>query len=376
MLPGLHQKATGFDRGAHITFDWISGLYGCTLPPMWNAGQIPLWEKQRIREAAEQRRVLYVGMTRARDRLILSGGILAKRGGESLLSLMQEVAEGEFGNPELAVVRVGAATIPHTVVTPAVLKSLKPPQPHSDNEWGSEVVISTPWWDAREVRWQQTNQAEAYVNPSMLHQAGVVQGWGERRQGSRGTKQRLGTLMHRVLQGWDFQGGPGRVRSALVDFCERQLSGEPEEDKGEMVRELETLLDHFLDSSAYRELQRATILGREVPFAVPWPVRQHEPSLPQTCVMEGVMDVVYEIDGDVWVGDYKTDQVSSLTVAQRAEAYREQAQAYARAARQCLGPVVKGCKIFFIRPGEVVTVDVEADGNMMYTEQQTTRRDL
>ncbi|PJA78243.1 MAG: hypothetical protein CO149_05105, partial [Nitrospirae bacterium CG_4_9_14_3_um_filter_51_5] len=86
-LPGLHQKATGLDRGAHITFDWISGLYGCTLPPVWNAGQIPLWEKQRIREAAEQRRVLYVGMTRARDRLILSGGILAKRGGESLLSL-------------------------------------------------------------------------------------------------------------------------------------------------------------------------------------------------------------------------------------------------------------------------------------------------
>ncbi|MDH5699398.1 MAG: UvrD-helicase domain-containing protein, partial [Nitrospirota bacterium] len=306
MLPGLHQKATGLDRGAHITFDWISGLYGCTLPPVWNAGQIPLWEKQRIREAAEQRRVLYVGMTRARERLILSGGILAKRGGESLLSLLQEIAEGEFGNSELSVARVGAVSIPHTVVTPAVLKYLKPQQPHSDSKGGREVVISTPQWDAREMRWQQTNQAEAYVNPSRLHQARSVQGLGERPQVSRGTSQRLGTLMHRVLQIWDFQSEPGRVRSAIVDFCERQLTDGSEEDKSEVVRELETLFDHFLASPAYRELQRATILGREVPFAVPWPVRQHEPSLPRTCVMEGVMDVVYEIDGEVWVGDYKT----------------------------------------------------------------------
>jgi len=291
------------------------------------------------------------------------------------LSLIQEIAEGELGNPELAVVRVGSVSIPHTVVTPAVLKSLKSPKPHSDTEGGREVVISTAQWDAREVRWQQTNQAEAYVNPSLLHQVRPVQGLGERRQVSRGTSRRLGTLMHRVLQVWDFQCEPWRVRSALVELCERQLSGESWEDKDEVARELETLFDHFLDSSAYRELQRATILGREVPFAVPWPVRQHEPSLPQTCVMEGVMDVVYDIDGDVWVGDYKTDQVSSRGVTQRAEAYREQAHAYARAASQCLGPVVKGCKLFFIRPGEVVTVDVGTDGNRFHNEQPMTRRE-
>lgn len=369
MLPGLHQKATGLDRGAQITFDWISGLYGCTLPPVWNAGQVPLWEKQRIREAAEQRRLLYVGMTRARERLILSGGILPKMGGESLLSLIQGTVEGEFGNSELSVVRVGGVSIPHTVVNPAVLKSWKPSKQPSDPEGRSEVVISTPQRDTREMRWQQTKQAEAYVNPSMLHQARSVQDLGERGQGSRGTGQRLGILMHRVLQRWNFQSEPGKVQSALVDFCERQLPGQSGLDKREVVRELETLFDHFLGSPGYRELQRATILGREVPFAVPWPVGQHESYLPRTCVMEGVMDVVYEIDGDVWVGDYKTDRVSSRTVEQRAETYREQAQAYARAARQCLGPAVKGCKLFFIRLGEVVTVTVGAEGTMFQYEQ-------
>ncbi|MCA9452475.1 MAG: hypothetical protein KC584_07590, partial [Nitrospira sp.] len=81
------------------------------------------------------------------------------------------------------------------------------------------------------------------------------------------------------------------VQCALLDFCERQLPGQSELDKREMVRELGALFDHFLGSTGYRELQRATILGREVPFAVPWPVGPHESHLPRTRVMEGVMDV-------------------------------------------------------------------------------------
>ncbi len=84
VLPGLHQKAAGRDRKADITFDWISGLYGCTLPPLWNAAQVPLWEKQQIREDAEERRVLYVGMTRARDRVNLIRGNTSETGGGTI----------------------------------------------------------------------------------------------------------------------------------------------------------------------------------------------------------------------------------------------------------------------------------------------------
>jgi ATP-dependent helicase/nuclease subunit A len=358
VLPGLHQKAAGPDRGADIRYDWISGLYGCTLPPLWNAGQVPLWEKQRIREEAEQRRVLYVGMTRARDRLVLSGGILAQRGGDSLLGLLQQIAEGEFGNPEHSVVCIGAVSIPQTVVKPEVLKPLRPPPPPTEPEGDIGVVLSSQKWRERKARWQETNQAAAYVTPSLLHQERPVQAGGERRQISQKAGLLLGTLMHRLLQRWDFQGDPGSVSGYLADFCQRHLSCEPEEGHADLVKELETLMDHFLHSSAYRELQRSTIIGREVPFAIPWTTTRKEYSVPQTCVMEGVMDVVYEIDGEVWVGDYKTDQVSSSTVPQRVETYREQAHAYATAASQCLGPAVKGCKLFFIRIGEMVPVEL------------------
>jgi ATP-dependent helicase/nuclease subunit A len=251
-----------------------------------------------------------------------------------------------------------------------VLKYVKPPLPFSEPEVERDVVLSASWWHERETKWQQNNQAVAYLTPTLLHQGNPVQGPEKRRQVSQRDSQRLGTLMHRLLQRWNFQDDPRNFREAVADFCQRHLSYEQEEFESDMGRELETLLEHFLESSAYKELQQSIILGREVPFAVPWPMGKNDESLPQTCVMEGVMDVVYEIDGDVWVGDYKTDQVSSSTVAQRAEVYRKQAHAYATAASGCLGLVVKGCKLFFIRIDEVISVNVSNDNFFKKDEKE------
>jgi ATP-dependent exoDNAse (exonuclease V) beta subunit len=72
--------------------------------------------------------------------------------------------------------------------------------------------------------------------------------------------------------------------------------------------------------------------------------------------MEGVMDVVYSIAGDVWVGDYKTDRVSAAQVGNYAQVYHQQAQVYAMAASRSLGLNVKGCKLVFLRIGEMVSI--------------------
>ena len=68
------------------------------------------------------------------------------------------------------------------------------------------------------------------------------------------------------------------------------------------------------------------------------------------------MDVVYEVAGDIWVGDYKTDRVMDSNVVGYAERYRHQAQVYAIAASKSLGVKTKGCKLFFLRIGEMVTI--------------------
>ena len=55
---------------------------------------------------------------------------------------------------------------------------------------------------------------------------------------------------------------------------------------------------------------------------MPWVTRQ---------VMEGVIDLIYRLDGELWVADYKSDAISVDQATSR-EAHRTQSEVY-KAAR-------------------------------------------
>jgi ATP-dependent helicase/nuclease subunit A len=330
VLPGLHQKSAGPDRGAAVTVDWMSGVYGCTFPPTWNAGQVLLWEKERVREKAEQRRVLYVGMTRARDRLILSGGLLTKPNGESFLGFLQHVADGEVGNPAHANVQVGGAAMRQTVVTSRSLLSQKMEKSSSRpelSEFKGEGSLSKEKENEREFAWQRVSHELAFLVPSSLRPSPVTRPQKIRRGSLKVASQRLGIWVHLLL-----------------------------EQKNAIILDIEKLMETFLSSPSYRELQQATMIGREVPFVMPWSNEGENGSGSHPCVMEGVMDVVYEVAGNVWVGDYKTDTAKASNIVEYAEVYRQLAQVYAIAASRSLGVEVKGCQLFFLRIGDSVSI--------------------
>ncbi len=365
ILPGLHQKSAGMDRGAEVTVDWMSGVYGCVFPPTWNAGQVLLWEKEQIREKAEQRRVMYVGMTRARDRLMLSGGQLTKPIGESFLGFLQHVADGEIGNPEHATVQIGEAVIRQTVVTsrdlPPSQRVMPSPKPDKSDRKGEGAAFLKKYRE-RERVWQQASQEVAFMTPSLLQPSQAKRLSHTQRGGLQLPSQYLGTLVHQLLEQWDFQLYPENFREPLREFCRKELPSDFDDDeKIAVVLEVEDLMGTFLQSSSYRELQQATVIGREVPFVMPWSHQDQGSSEVPPCVMEGVMDVVYEMAGDVWVGDYKTDRVTAAQVGDYAHMYQQQARVYVMAASRSLGLDVKGCKLLFLRIGEVVPV--LTDGN-------------
>jgi ATP-dependent helicase/nuclease subunit A len=360
VLPGLHQKAAGLDRGAEVTMDWMSGVYGCVFPPTWNAGQILLWEKERIREKAEQRRVMYVGMTRARDRLILSGGLLTKPNGESFLGFLQHVADGEVGNPDHDIVQVGEAAIRQTVVTSRSLSSQKIEKFSSSpevSEFKSEGSLSMQKDRNRESAWRQVSQAMAFLTPTSRHSPQATRPKKNRRGSSKVASQRLGTLVHRLLEQWDFQLNYESFRDPLREFCRKDLPGDLDDDeRNAVILDIEKLMGIFLHSPSYGELQQATVIGREVPFVIPWSNEEKNGTGSHPCVMEGVMDVVYEVAGNVWVGDYKTDRVTASNMVEYAEVYRQQAQVYAIAASRSLGVEVTGCQLFFLRIGDSMSI--------------------
>jgi ATP-dependent exoDNAse (exonuclease V) beta subunit len=229
----------------------------------------------------------------------------------------------------------------------------------------------------RDQAWEATRSSPIQVTPTRLQQAGrPVPAQAPRASAGAERSLLIGTLAHRVLQHWEFSRQPGELRGLITRVCDAGLPVEWVDKAGEVQHELEELLLLFTKSAPYRELQRATILGREVPFAMSWEGNRpwamgygpgqaqadsslspiaHRP-LPASCVLEGVIDVVYRLDGKIRLADYKTDRVEDSEIAARASEYGVQARIYREAAARCLGIKDVGCEIIFVRSGTSVSV--------------------
>lgn len=356
VLPGLHVKAGGLESGASLTRDWISGLYGCTFSRWCNASQVPLWEKQREQEEAEQRRILYVGMTRAKDRLVLSGGLTSQRGGATPLGLLRGIMGEDLGNPDCSTVQAGPASFSQTVVTskPMAPKAVK--RRHESVSEVDGISFSQEKWKTRDDRWRQARESVAWTTPSSLQKPRKANASDWARGNELKSGPQLGTLVHRFLELCPFSHDEEAFHRSLDDFCRIQGEAFPMDTQGSLLSEMKEMLSPFPRTKIFRELQQARILGREVPVTIPWKFHMERAGLLNSGIVEGVLDIVYETAGDYWVGDYKTDAIDENQVSIRVEGYRGQAELYAQSVLQSLGLGIKGCKIFFLRLDRIEVV--------------------
>ena len=132
------------------------------------------------------------------------------------------------------------------------------------------------------------------------------------------------------------------------DFIGHALPREFASSHREINSDLQDIFRGFFGSKAYADLAGARILGREVPLLMPWDGR----------IMEGVIDVIYERDGLLYLADYKTDRISRRDLAEGAAHYHRQAEIYSRAAAQGLQREVAAFKLIFLRLGEAVEVQL------------------
>jgi ATP-dependent helicase/nuclease subunit A len=73
-------------------------------------------------------------------------------------------------------------------------------------------------------------------------------------------------------------------------------------------------------------------------------------------MMEGVIDLIYRLDGRIWIADYKTDDAAAEDLQAIADRYRPQADNYSRAVASALGLPSPSFQFIFLRPG--IAVDV------------------
>jgi ATP-dependent helicase/nuclease subunit A len=295
LLPDLHRQAPSH-RTETVRYDRSSKTLGVRLGEAMNAGAAALAFLDRERKREEMRRVLYVGVTRAEEILVLLGN--ADAGDETFLGLL---------HPDLEA---------YAKIT---RKKYRRPRFQAPREEPSGRVVD---WGPFVDRWHEREKraivAERFTSPSKLEKeeqiARVLNASETPSRPSRATE--IGTICHSVLEHLDFK-APSVPESTDPEAAE--------------------ILKKFFRTAPFKELAQSEILARELPFILP---RGNQ-------IVQGVIDVVYRSGGKVYAADYKTDK---LMEPQEYGLIRE---IYTEAVRRAL-KVEPGFRLIYLRQGRAV----------------------
>jgi ATP-dependent helicase/nuclease subunit A len=329
VLPGLHQGSGREKTAAPVVYDWSTGSYGLSTGPHETLAYARVQEKQAERERAERRRLLYVGMTRAKDLLVLSGGLTSRPVGDTVLTWLQEVGEGDIGSADTKSLTIGASVLPHRVVHAPTRKWPRRFAATEEDRPQVDHASLARLWQERTARWHHIRVGAWHLTPTALQKQASPHelDWAAGGIG-RDASRLVGVAAHRLLEEWDFRLPISRFLERIGPTLDRLVSPETAHLKAKAVEALTEIFTTFGSSEPYARLRAADILGREIPFIMPWGDGQ---------IMEGVIDVIYCLDGAIRIADYKTDRTTTFDAPARARLYSEQAAIYREAAARCLG---------------------------------------
>ncbi len=334
-------------------------------------------ERQRVQDE-EERRLFYVAMTRARERLLLSGAarldawqsngtggaigwiapafvpeIAARVGSESRfvvngVDVRIERSPGvDERVPDAAADRLGPEATPAESEAPEVVAAPAPPEPvplappvstlsysalreyeRCGYRFYAERVLGLPALEpAPEIA---AAPAEPPAEPRAEPAAVAVLGAAER-----------GILAHALLEKLDFRRPLVPSAAAIVAAATDHVPSVAE------AEELEALIRGFAESELCERLGRAADARREERFAF---------LLPGGVMMVGVFDVLAREPGNrLLVVDYKSDRLlGAAPAAVVAGSYQTQRELYALAALRADAEAVEVVHLFLEAPGEPV----------------------
>lgn len=248
--------------------------------------------------------------------------------------------------------------VPENLVAPGRAKNSRRKAPKKQN-W--QPYVDT--WARRRNAYESAIKTPVFVTPTLLKQQEQEVAEAARRtmHPSRNATPSMlvGELAHRFLESWDFAHGVENYGEQMGLFLDQWLPLALRTERAQIHADLTEMFSVFFASKIYSELASSQILGREVPLLMPW----------EGQIMEGVIDLIYEHDGLLYLADYKTDKIAREELTQGAERYRQQAHIYSRAARESLQREVAAFKVIFLRLGEAVLVSPDAKIEISYPVQ-------
>ncbi len=335
---------------------------------------------------AEELRLLYVAMTRAKEKLILSVALTG--GGKDLEKLAGDAGDPVDPQVLLACQSVGQWVLLHALcrheagalrraagqdvavldtsfgpawdirfVDGTPLAQMPPhrwtaPQREQEEEEGGEDLANL-------LRWTYPHEAEVAIPSKLtatqlkgraLDEEAAEEAPRPARSLSFGrprfaaeemglTAAQQGTALHQVLQYIDFEKAETveGVQAEIARLVEGQYITPQQGDAVDPAP-----IAAFFRSDLGQELLSSVSLRREFKFSILEPASRYYPQAGEgeQVLFQGVVDCYYETLEGITVVDFKTDRVTKRTVAERAEHYRPQLEAYSRALAEITGKQV------------------------------------
>lgn len=283
----------------------------------------------RQQSMAEETRILYVAATRARERLILSGHLSLQRGAYAANGWMKSFLELLDLSPE----ELGA--------NPGQVQKASLPD-------GSEVLVSVAADEEFRVArdtpsevWPSSKSKTIYT-PIGVDDMGRFDDFLELERDWRatGTRQHapavvVGAMVHEIIRRWSFPGTAARLNTLNVLALEAGLIDADQRRRA--VDEAEKLLMRVQEHPILTEIEGADERYHELPYSRPHP---------SWTVDSGRIDLLYKVNGEWRIVDFKTDELRDDEAVQKAvEEYRPQMNRYREAVQQLLHiqPVTSIC---------------------------------
>ncbi len=387
---------------------WEVRLFGAPTP-----GFAEVEAERAAVEAAERVRTLYVALTRAKVRLVISGLWAEKEANPDIGSDPGTLAERARSHLHLLAARPGRPDLT------ALWTELAAPE-SQESAWidGDGVLWRFPALDGPPAQAQAgpaaraTDRAAPYgTGPEVARAVGRLaerqlaavarqarrisapaseeaherlrQLQAERSESAeenpdiaqatdaadhRNAAMAAGTAVHRALEDWDLDAEVAAERTRQIERLPSHLAALPGVDAETLsvaaVR-ARSLLEHFAVGPLAERLRSLAprIVARELPILLPPPVDGPDERGPIGFV-SGAIDLLYREEGSdgtdsFVVVDYKTDDArDDVELQARASAYAPQGAQYTRAIRDALGLVeLPRFELWFLATGSVVRLD-------------------
>ena len=367
------------------------------------AERIAVSVQMRREMISEELRVLYVAMTRAKEKLILTAATGSLRNSLkkwSLLASLDELPQYAMGAARTPLAWILTPLLRHPCAR-AFREEYAPevPEHGTDNDAFMLKVYYPSDLQPQEteiLRFEDRGAGDCTVQPhfdyphayladlpSKLTATGVGRGYradeaaeqtppprkevqlraplfeqGEKKL----TPAEIGTAHHLFMQFCDFDAAcaPNGVENELNRLAEKKILSTEQAHAVDKRK-----IERFFASDLYKTFMAENKVRREFKFSVLVPAQAYFPvaadAPEENVLLQGVIDCLIETGDGFVILDFKTDRIKKGGAVERAEQYRPQLAAYARAVHEIYGRPVRACVLYFFHTGDTEWVSLDED---------------